>query len=77
MAMQWASREWLPLLLSIGSRCGGVSACSTWAQWSRHADLVAPQHVGSSRKGIEPMFPVLAGRFVSTGPAGKSLILTL
>ena len=29
------------------------------------------------RPGIEPMTPALAGRFLTTGPPGKSLIVVL
>ena len=49
----------------------GFSRCSTWAQlWP--TGLVALWHVESSQTRIEPMSSVLAGRFLSTVPAGKS-----
>jgi len=35
--------------------------------------LVALQHVKSSRPGIEPVSPALAGTWLYTGPLGKSL----
>ena len=38
-------------------------------QW---AGLVAPPHVWSPQTRLEPMSPVLAGIFVTTGPPGKS-----
>ena len=36
--------------------------------------LVAPRHVGISvrRPGMEPASPALQGRFLTTGPPGKS-----
>ena len=40
-----------------------LSSCST--------QLIALRHVGSFRSGIEPMSPVLAGRFFTTEPPGK------
>ena len=36
--------------------------------------LVAPNHVDLPGPGIEPMSPALAGRFLTTGPSGKSQI---
>ena len=37
-------------------------------------DSVAPRHVGIlvPQPGIEPMTPALQGRFLTTGPPGKS-----
>ena len=79
------SLQWLLLLQSTGSRrvgfssCGmlaqqlwlagsraptRVSSCSTWAQLLRGTwDLPGP--------GLEPMFPALAGTFLTTAPPGK------
>ena len=37
-----------------------------------HTGLVAPWHVESSWPGIKSMSPLLAGRFLTTGPPGKS-----
>ena len=34
--------------------------------------LVAPWHVESSQLGIKPMFPALAGIFLTSGPPGES-----
>ena len=64
------SLQWLLLLWSTGSRHAGFSSCGTWAQllcgmW----DLPGP--------GIEPVFPALAGGFLTTAPPGKSLKHTL
>ena len=45
---------------------------------SRHAGSVVvalgliPQHVGSSRSAIRPVFRVLAGGSLTSGPPGKS-----
>ena len=38
---------------------------------------VTRQHVGSSQTRIEPVSPALAGRFLNTGPPGKSQGLRL
>ena len=59
------SLQCLLLLRSLGSRRAGFSSCGMQAyllcgMW----DLPGP--------GIEPMSPALAGRFLTTGPAGKS-----
>ena len=43
----------------------GLSGCGAQA-------LAAAQHVESSRTGLEPMSSTLAGRFLTTGPPGKS-----
>ena len=37
-----------------------------------HTDLVAPRPMGSPQTGIEPVFPALAGRFLTTGLPGMS-----
>ena len=59
------------------SHCGGSSCCAAWAlgAWAQQlwrTGLVAPRHVGSSRTGLEPMSPALAGRFLTTAPPEKS-----
>ena len=63
------SLQWLLLLLSMGCRCSGFSSCSlqglelllsSCGMW----DLPGP--------GIEPASLALAGRFLTTGPPGKS-----
>ena len=40
-------------------------------------DLVVLQPVESSGPGIEPMSPVLAGRFLTTGPPRRSPLVVL
>ena len=50
----------------------GFRSCSTWAQQLWFTGLVAPWHVGSSRTGLQPMSPALAGGCPSTVPPGKS-----
>ena len=35
------------------------------------------QHVGSPQRGLEPMSPALAGKFLTTGPLEKSWILSI
>ena len=48
-----------------GVAAHGLSSCGSQAQWLRGMwNLPEP--------GIEPMFPALAGRFLTTGPRGKS-----
>ena len=64
------SLQWLLLLRNMGSRQVGFSSCGLQAQllysmW----DLPGP--------AIEPVSPALAGGFMTTGPPGKSLELTL
>lgn len=48
-------------------------------QWLQHVGLVTLRHVGIlvSRLGIEPVSSALQGRFLSTGPPGKSLMSPL
>ena len=52
-----------PALQHVGSRAQ--------AQWWRGAGLAAPQRVESSRPGIEPSSPAVAGGFLTTGPSGR------
>ena len=54
--------------------CVGFSACSTQAQWSWRLGLVASGMWNFPRTGIQPMSPALAGRFLSTGSPGTSLL---
>ena len=60
------------------SQCGGFS-CGAQAVSARVSVVVAYRPSCSAacgylpRPGIEPMFPALAGRFLSTAPPGKSL----
>ena len=59
------SMRGLLLLQSPGSRTYRLSNCSTQAQ-VLHGTRDLP------RPGIKPMTPALAGRFLTTGPPGKS-----
>ena len=66
------------LLSSCGlraSHCGGFSCCRAQASDVRaRASLVEPHNMYNlPGPGIEPQFPALAGRFLTTGPSGKSL----
>ena len=66
---------WTSVVVTRGlSSCGlralehRLSSCGAWAQLRRGMwDLPAP--------GIEPVFPALAGGFLTTAPPGKSWIL--
>ena len=63
-------------LQSTGSRRVGFSSCGSWAPDAQAQQLwltglVAPRHVGSSRPGLEPVSPALAGGFLTTAPPGK------
>ena len=65
---------WLFLLRSTGSRCTGSSSCGPQALESRlssmwRTDLVAPWDLPGP--GLEPVFPALAGGFLTTEPPGK------
>ena len=74
-------------LWSTGSRCTGFSSCNRGAHqlWCKGSGAPAPQfrhtgsaalwHVESSRPGIKPVSPALAGRVLSTVPLGKSGLL--
>ena len=42
-----------------------------------HGGSVALWHVGSSQPGIEPWTTALTGRFLTTGPPGESLPLSI
>ena len=57
------------LLRCLGSLVVACRLQSAWAQQLWHAGLVAPWHVGSQ---FEPTSPALEGRFLTTGPPGKS-----
>ena len=63
------SLQWLLLLQSTDSRHVGFSSCGTRASLLRGMwDLPGP--------GLEPVFPALAGRFLTTAPPGKSQLLS-
>ena len=78
------SLRWLLLLRSTGCRCVGFSsgtrAQQLWLVGSRVqaqqlwcTDLVAPRHVESSQTRAQTRVPcILAGRFLTTAPLGKS-----
>ena len=76
-SLQWQgfSLQWLLLSRSTGPSACGISSCRTWAQSLCLRNLIAPWHVGSSRTRDWSYVPVLAGRFLSTGPSEKSRIL--
>ena len=58
------SLRWLLLLRGMGSRRAGFSSCGSRAQLLRGMwDLPGP--------GLEPVSLALAGRFLTTAPAGK------
>ena len=70
------SLRWLLLLQSTGSRCTGFSSGS-WALEHRLSICGARAQLLHSiqdlpRPGIEPVSPVLAGRFLTTASPGKS-----
>ena len=65
------------------SHRGGLSCCGAWALGTQASAVVAHRLSCSAacgifpRPGIEHVFPALAGRFLTTGPLGKSLTLNL
>ena len=65
---------WWLLWRSTGSTVG-FSGCSAQELW--YTGLVAPRHGMFQEPGIEPVFPALAGRFLTTGLPGKSVFHTL
>ena len=53
--------------VSVVEACG-LSSCRSWALraqalWLRHTGFVAPQHVGSSQPGAEPVSPASVDGF--------------
>ena len=63
----------LLFLQSRASRQAGFSSCRVWAQQLWHTGLVATlSKWGLPRPGIKPLSSALAGRFLTTGPPGKS-----
>ena len=58
------------------SHCGGSSCCRTWSRVHGLSccgtQVSCLQYVESSGPGTEPVSPALAGRFLTTGPPGKS-----
>ena len=70
-SMQCASfsLRWLLLLRSTGSRRLGFSSCGVRAQLLRGTwDL--------PRRGLEPVSPALAGRFLTTAPPGRPYVFS-
>ena len=61
------SWRWLLLLQSTGSRWAGFSSCGSWTS-------LPLSMWGLPGPGMEPVSPALAGRLLTTGPPGKSLI---
>ena len=61
---------WFLSLQNMGSRCTAFSSCSACA-------LVAWGVCNLHGPGIEPIFPALAGRFLSSVPPEKSLAAVL
>ena len=58
------------LLQSAGSRLGRLISGGAWAELPHGMwNLLRP--------GIEPMSPAVAGRFLTSGPAGKSNLLLI
>ena len=68
---------WL-LLWDTGSRCTGFSIVPLGLQSGGLVVVVhrlsCPSMCNLLRPGIEPVSPVLAGRFLTTGPSGKSVL---
>ena len=67
----WREQGLLPSSSVQASHCSGVPSCGAQAPGLHSLqceDFVAPQHVESSRSGIEPGSPALAGGFLATGP---------
>ena len=84
VAVLWASRSGFSCCRAWVLGHSGFSSCSTWAeqlllmgsraqaQWLLLTGSAAPQHEGSSRTGIKPMSPALAGGLLTTGPPKMS-----
>ena len=67
---QGFSSQWLLLWSTWALGHAGVSSRGTWAQLLRSMwDLPGPE--------IRPVSPSLAGRFLTTGPPGKSLYFSV
>ena len=72
------SLRWLLLLQSMGSRRVSFSSCGSWALERRLSSCGARAQLLSGMwdlpgRGLEPMSPALAGRFLTTAPPGKPL----
>ena len=76
------SLQWLLLLQSTGSRHEGFSSCGLRALERRLSSCGAWAYLlhgmwELSGPGLESMSPALAGRFLTTAPQGKPLLLPL
>ena len=60
------------LLIAVAPLPVGFSRCSAWAQQLRHMGPVALWHAESSWTKDGTVSPALAGKFLTTGPPGKS-----
>ena len=65
------------LLIVVASVVAEHRLQSSRAQQSWHTGLVALWYVEFSWTGMKPMYPTLAGRFLSTVPPGKSYLSKL
>ena len=66
---------------SFHSHCGDLPCCSLGSRAQGFQELwdiglVALSHVASSQTRMEPVFPALLGRFLTTEPSRKSLAPT-
>ena len=72
------------------SHCNGFSCCGAWALGAQASVVVACRLSSCGARaqllrgmwdlpgpGIKPMSPALAGRFLTTAPPGKSLLINL
>ena len=70
----WRARSTLPYS-SQSSHCGGLSCCGAEALECRHSCGAWASQLCGMRDlpllAIKPVFPALAGRFLSTAPPGK------
>ena len=66
------SLRWLFTLQSTGSRRVGCSSGACWLSRCGTCGLLPRGMWALPGPGIDPMSPALAGRFLSTAPAGRS-----
>ena len=68
-------------LLTVVGRARGSSSCRAWALECTGSVMWSPMACGiiliPHGKGLKPVSPELAGRFLTTGPPGKSSNLNL
>ena len=70
------SLQWLLLLQSTGSSCMGFSSCGSWALECRLSSCGARAQLVCGMwdlpgPGLKPVYPALAGRFLTTAPPWK------